>query len=115
VYHFAYDEIVDESATSCRDRERLALDRSIELLKEASEKGTHSTAALEALLYVRRLWSLLLEDLARPGNDLPAKLRADLISIGFWIMKEADLVRDDKSRNFKGLIDISSIIRDGLK
>jgi len=115
MYHFSYDEIVDDSGASSRERERLALDRSIELLKEASEKGPHSKAALEALLYVRRLWSLLLDDLARPGNDLPAKLRADLISIGFWIMRESDLVRDGQARSFKGLIDISSIIRDGLK
>ena len=50
-----------------------------------------------------------------PGNDLPVKLRADLISIGFWVMKEADRVRDDQSRSLKGLIDVSSIIRDGLK
>lgn len=115
MYHFSYGEIVDDASSSSRERERMALDRSIELLRSADEQGPHSKAALEALLYVRRLWSLLLEDLARPGNDLPEKLRADLISIGFWIMKEADLVRDRSARNLKGLIDISSIIRDGLK
>lgn len=115
MYHFAYGEVVEDGGVNSRERERLALDRSIDLLKSAHEKGRHTQAALDALIYVRQLWAILLEDLAQPGNDLPLKLRADLISIGVWIMKEADRVRDDKSRTFKGLIDISSIIRDGLK
>src|SRR5688572_7650323 len=111
MYHFSYGEIVEDASSSARERERMALDRSIEMLRDAEVQGPKSKAALEALLYVRRLWSLLLEDLARPGNDLPEKLRADLISIGFWIMKEADIGREEPTRNFKGLIDISSIIR----
>jgi flagellar biosynthesis activator protein FlaF len=115
MYHFTYGEIVEDAGSGTRERERLALDKSIDLLREASGKGGGNKAVLEALIYVRRLWSLLLEDLAQPGNDLPVKLRADLISIGFWIMKEADRVRDDQSRSLKGLIDVSSIIRDGLK
>lgn len=115
MYHFSYGEIINDGASSSRDRERLALDRSIELLQEADQQGGESKAVLEALLYVQRLWSLLLEDLAKPGNDLPEKLRADLISIGFWILRESDITRDDKARSIKSLIDISCIIRDGLK
>ena len=115
MYHFSYGDIVDDASANSREREFLAIDRSIELLRAADEQGPQSKAALEALLYVRRLWSLLLEDLAQPGNDLPVKLRADLISIGVWIMKEANLLRDKPDKTFKGLIDISSIIRDGLK
>ncbi len=115
MYHFSYGEIINDAGSTSRDRERLALDRSIELLREADQQGGESKVALEALLYVQRLWSLLLEDLAKPENDLPEKLRADLLSIGFWILKEADISRDDKARSFKGLIDVSSIIRDGLK
>ena len=67
------------------------------------------------MLYLRRLWGLLIEDLARPENDLPKALRADLISIGLWIMREAEEIRLEKSDNFKGLIDVSMSIRDGLK
>ena len=115
MYHFSYGEIINEGASSSRDRERLALDRSIELLQAADQQGGESMAVLEAFLYVQRLWSLLLEDLAKPGNDLPEALRANLISIGFWILKESDITRDDKIRRIKGLIDISTIIRDGLK
>jgi flagellar protein FlaF len=115
MYHFTYGEIVEDAGVGSRERERLALDKSIELLREANKNGGNNKAVLEALIYVRRLWSILLEDLAQPGNDLPVKLRADLISIGVWIMKEADRVRDGETQSLKGLIDVSSMIRDGLK
>jgi flagellar biosynthesis activator protein FlaF len=61
------------------------------------------------------LWGYLIEDLARPDNDLPQKLRADLISIGLWMMREAEQIRLEASSNFKGLIDVSTAIRDGLE
>jgi flagellar protein FlaF len=64
---------------------------------------------------VRQLWTILIEDLAHPENDLPEALRADLISIGLWVTKEAEQIRQKKSANFAGVIDICSIIRDGLK
>jgi flagellar protein FlaF len=46
---------------------------------------------------------------------LPQALRADLISIGLWIMREAEQIRLEKSANFKGIIEVSAAIRDGLQ
>jgi flagellar protein FlaF len=115
MYQFSYAEVLDETPKGARERERQALERSIELLREAEKSGASSREAIEAVLYVRRLWGYLIEDLARPENDLPKPLRADLISIGLWIMREAEQIRLDKSESFKGLIDVSTSIRDGLK
>ena len=82
---------------------------------EAADKaGPQSREAVEALLFVRKLWAILVEDLAKPENDLPQKLRADLISIGLWVMREAEQIRLEKSANFKGMIEVSQSIRDGL-
>ena len=64
---------------------------------------------------MRRLWGYLIEDLAKPDNDLPKNLRAELISIGLWIMREAEQIRLEASSNFKGLIEVSTAIRDGLQ
>jgi flagellar protein FlaF len=55
------------------------------------------------------------EDLASPDNQLAEELRANLISIGIWIIKESERIRQRESDNFQGIIDISIIIRDGLK
>lgn len=114
MYQFSYAEVLDETPRSAREREREAIDRSIELLKEAEASGVRSREAVEAVLFVRRLWSYFIEDLTKAENDLPQALRADLISVGLWVMREAEQIRLEKSENFKGLIEVSSSIRDGL-
>ena len=115
MYQFSYAEVLDETPQGARERERQAIERSIELLQAAERSGVRSRDAIEAILFVRRLWSVLIEDLANPDNDLPQTLRADLISIGLWVMREAEQIRLEKSDNFKGIIDVSSVIRDGLR
>lgn len=114
MYQFSYAEVLDETPRSAREREREAIDRSIELLREAEASGVRSREAVEAVLFVRRLWSYFIEDLTKAENDLPQALRADLISVGLWVMREAEQIRLEKSENFKGLIEVSSSIRDGL-
>jgi flagellar protein FlaF len=114
MYQFSYAEVLDETPQGARQRERQAIDRSIELLRAAEKAGTQSREAVEALLFARKLWSILIEDLAKQENDLPQQLRADLISIGLWVMREAEQIRLEKSDNFKGIIEVSQTIRDGL-
>jgi flagellar protein FlaF len=115
MYQFPYAEVLDETPQSARAREREAIERSIELLQAADKAGVQSREAVEALLFVRRLWSVLIEDLAKTENDLPQQMRADLISIGLWVMREAEQIRLEKSSNFKGIIEVSQSIRDGLQ
>ncbi|WP_421855171.1 flagellar biosynthesis regulator FlaF [Oricola sp.] len=110
-----YAEIEEDSPTDARDRERELLDRSIGLLQKATEKGPKSFEAVEAVHFVLRLWSMLLEDLASNDNALPKELRASLISIGIWILREADSIRKGDSSNFQGILDITKIIRDGMQ
>ncbi len=115
MYQFSYAEVLEDDPQGSRDRERQALDHAVELLRLAKAQGPQSVEAIDALYYVRKLWGLLIEDLANPENDLPEVVKADLISVGIWITKETDLIRLGKSQNFDGLIDICGIIRDGLK
>jgi flagellar protein FlaF len=115
MYQFSYAEVLDETPKGARERERQAIGRSIELLEAAEKSGVRSRDAIEATLFVRRLWGALIEDLASSDNDLPQNLRADLISIGLWIMREAEQIRLEKSDNFKGIVEVSAAIRDGLK
>ena len=71
MYQFSYAEVLDETPRGARERERQAIDRSIELLEAADKAGVRSREAIEAVLFVRRLWGTLVEDLASPENDLP--------------------------------------------
>jgi flagellar biosynthesis activator protein FlaF len=111
-YHYA--EILAEAPSDAREREREAIQRSIDLLKTAREKGSNSREAIDALYYLDRLWSLLLDDLASSENRLPKELRASLISIGIWILRQVECIRNEKSKDFDGLIDISKTICMGL-
>ncbi len=109
-----YSEILDDSSSDARERERQAIERSIELLNKAKKSGVGSREAVEALHYLDRLWSLLLDDLAHAENRLPKELRASLISIGIWILREIENLRNERVESFKGLIDVSEIICKGL-
>lgn len=115
MYRFSYAEVLDEAPKDARERERMAIERAIEMLELAEAKGPRSREAIDALMFLRRLWGMLLEDLANPENDLPKALRADLISIGLWIMREAEQIRLEQSDNFRGLIDVTRAIGEGLR
>ena len=115
MYQFSYAEIMDDDVADAKTRERQALDRAIELLKAARDNKPNSRASIEALFYTRRVWIRFIEDLRQPENELNTELRANLISIAIWILKECERIRRRQSDNFQGIIDVTTIIRDGLK
>lgn len=115
MYKFYYDEVLDDSPKVARENERNALRRSIEMLEVAEENGTQSREAVEAIYFVRRLWGIFIEDLAKSENGLPQKLRADLVSVGLWVMRETEEIRQGRSKSFKALIDVSNTIAEGLQ
>lgn len=115
MYQFSYAEILDEDPRKGRDADRLAITRSIELLEIAAGKGVPSREAIDALAFLTRLWTLFIEDLSKPDNALPETLRADIISVGLWLLREAEAIRLEKSRNLRGLIEVSGAIAKGLE
>lgn len=114
MYQFTYAEIVDDSPQEMRARERDALARCIDMLVAAKEDDPNSREAQAALTNMRRLWTIFIEDLSGAANDLPDDLRAQLISIGIWVMKEIERLRLGATDSFDDLIEINAIIRDGL-
>ncbi|HRO50001.1 MAG TPA: flagellar biosynthesis regulator FlaF [Hyphomicrobium sp.] len=115
MYKIAYNEVLDESPREARLQERTALERSIAMLQDAERAGPGSREAIDAIFFVRKLWGIFIEDLAAPENGLPQKLRADLISVGLWVMRESEEIRLGRSANFAGLIDVSRTISEGLQ
>ena len=115
MYRFSYAEVLEETPQTARERERMAMEHAINLLQAGAKSGPDSREAVEALHFCRRLWALLIEDLGHPENQLPDKLRADIISIGLWIMKEAEEIRQGRSENFQGIIDVTKSLSEGLQ
>jgi flagellar biosynthesis activator protein FlaF len=104
-----------DSVADAKDRERQLLSRSIDLLVAARAVGSDSMEAIEAVHFMNRVWTSFIEDLGNQENALPRELRANLISIGLWLLREAEDVRQGRSDNFDGLIEVSQIIRDGIQ
>lgn len=114
MYESTYRAMLEDTSEQIRENERLAFDRSVILLKQAQRAGRGTRESVEALLFVNRLWSLLLEDLSDAGNGLPDSLKASLISIGIWILRRAEDIRQGKIDDFSALIEVSESIREGL-
>jgi flagellar protein FlaF len=115
MYQFSYADIQTDSIADAKERERQLLTRSIDLLTAARDVGTDSMEAIEAIHFTNRVWTTFIEDLGSSENALPRELRANLISIGLWLLREAEEVRQGRSNNFDGLIEVSQIIRDGIQ
>lgn len=111
----AYSETLAESPSELRARERDVIERSIELMRAAEKAGIRSREAIVALNFMRSLWTILIEDLAKPENALDPILRAQLISIGLSLMRQSDDIRMERLQSFNGLIEISQLIMEGLK
>lgn len=51
--------------------------------------ATDTPGRATALYKTTQLWSLLITDLVRVDNELPAELKGQLISLGLWAQREA--------------------------
>jgi flagellar protein FlaF len=111
----AYETLAEDSSREARERERQLLTRGIDRLERLKEGPLSREEFIESLLYVRRLWAIFIEDLCQPDNGLPEQLRADIISIGLWVVKEADRLREEKSNDVIQLIEINRLMRDALR
>nr|CDP80529.1 flagellar biosynthesis regulatory protein FlaF [Bartonella schoenbuchensis] len=114
MYQMRYEDVMEDDAMSARERERSLFDRCIKLFLDAKAKGPGSHEVNEAVQFARKLWIILIEDLGRAENALPPELKASLISIGFFILKEIQKLDEGKVADFDVLVEISESIRDGL-
>ena len=115
MYQSAYADICENSLATTRKRESDALDRAIELLELASKHGFHSKDGIEAIFYTNRVWAFLTEDLSLSENELPAEVRANLISIGIYIIQRLDQLRTGHDADASDVIELMTLIRDALQ
>lgn len=109
-----YAEMQQDDQTEAREHERLAIDHSIALMEQAERKEQAPADAANAVLFASRLWTVLIEDLASPSNGLPKEMKAQIISIGIWILREIEGIRSGEKRSFSDVIMVSKAIREGL-
>ena len=115
MYQKAYGEVVADDFRSERANEAMAIDHAIGLMREAEAEGMDSVAAVKARHFVHRLWMYFLDDLSAPENGLPDELKAHLISIGIWVLRELEDIEKGGKETFADIMEVMGILRDGLK
>jgi flagellar protein FlaF len=71
-------------------------------------------ARMDALDWNRRLWSVLAADCASNGNQLPAPLRANIISLSLWVNRHTSAIMRNEAE-FGPLIDVNKMMMQGLE
>lgn len=115
MYRTAYEDMAEDTGEVQRRTERFVIERSEMLMRKAQAAGPQSREWVEATFFTAKLWSTLLEDLSQPGNSLPDELKASLVSIGIWMLRRIEDLRQGKSQDFSSAIEISETIRKGLE
>jgi flagellar biosynthesis activator protein FlaF len=114
MYMKHYEQVAQDTSERIRSNEARAIEHSIDLMTRARDSKMASKDVIEAVFFVNRLWGVLLEDLASRDNPLPESLRAKLISIGIWVLRTVEDIRQGKATSFAALITVSQTIAKGL-
>lgn len=69
---------------------------------------------VKTIYHVGRVWNYFMKELASPENAMPNELKAQLISIGIFILKHLDKMRDEPTANFQPLREITATLQKGL-
>lgn len=113
-YQNPYAEFGNGGQAKARAEERLAIGMSITKLKLAQAAGPESRETTEAIFFLHQLWTYLIEALADTDNGLDPALRANLISVGLWLLRESEGLRTGLNTNFSGLIEVSETLHDAF-
>ncbi|KQP10230.1 MAG: flagellar biosynthesis regulator FlaF [Methylobacterium sp.] len=115
MYQFSYADIMEDAPEIGRERERAAFDRALDLMRIADRPDAATADRIAAAQFVQKLWAVLIDDLTSPENALPEALRADLVSLGLWSMRESNAVLSTPGHSLAALIEVNASIRDGLR
>jgi flagellar protein FlaF len=84
------------------------------LIEASKAPATDLKTRINAIDWNRRLWGTLAADCCQPENQLPAPLRAQIVSLNSWVRRHSSLVmRGDEA--FEPLIEINRIMMQGLE
>jgi len=114
MYQLRYEDVMNDDMASAKEREQMLFDRSIDMLAAAKMNGYGSREGIDAAYFINRLWTTVIDDLGSAENALPKELKAALISVGIFIIKEMERIRQGESDDYDILIEITRSIRDGL-
>lgn len=108
----AYEKIQSENDTPSQTEFRLFA-QVTKALQDASALNRLDPAFVKALDWNRRMWSTLSTDCALPGNKLPDKTRAGIVSLAIWVSRHSSKVARGQG-SIDALINVNRTIMGGL-
>ena len=101
---------------SPRDLEAGLLLKAASRLRSAQESWNDDRVDLrDALLFNRRLWSILLTAVTSADNPLPAAIRQNVANLGIFVLKQTlTVMTDPKPDDLRSLININRELAAGL-
>jgi len=84
------------------------------LMAAAELASTDIAGRMDALDWNRRLWSVLAADCATEGNQLPAQLRASIVSLSLWVNRHTSAIMRNEA-GFEPLIAVNKMMMQGLE
>jgi flagellar protein FlaF len=105
---------VAQQAETPREAEYRLFGQVTRALIDASQlDAAEISQRIDALHWNRELWAALAADCASEANQLPAELRARIISLSLWVSRHSSAVmRGEES--FEPLIDVNRSVMQGL-
>jgi flagellar protein FlaF len=104
-----------QRAESPREIEYRLFGQVTRALMDAAELGAGEIGRrMDALDWNRRLWSVLAADCAHPANQLPAQIRANIISLSLWVNRHTTAIMRNEAE-FGPLIDVNKLMMQGLE
>jgi flagellar biosynthesis activator protein FlaF len=112
----AYGKVAKEVATPRELEATLLLKAAAKLQAVHDAWPSKSPEFDEALLYNRKLWTVLLDTVNRDDNQLPKPVRNNLVQLGMFVMNETFAAMTKPTLNqLKAIIKVNRGIAAGLR
>jgi flagellar protein FlaF len=112
----AYAKVATETASARELEANLLLKAAAQLQSVHDNWSDKPTGLNDAVLYNRRLWTVLLDALIRDDNRLPVTVRDNLKKLGMFVMGETfELMTKPKPIHLQSIIKINRGIAAGLR
>jgi flagellar protein FlaF len=109
----AYQQAATRAESPRETEYRLFAQVTLALIEAAKVDPNDFAGRVDALDWNRRVWTVLADACAHPENQLPAPLRASIISLSLWVSRHTSAVIR-KQEDIEPLIEVNRLIMQGL-
>ncbi|MEM7288882.1 MAG: flagellar biosynthesis regulator FlaF [Pseudomonadota bacterium] len=110
----AYRDITADDQGKERSNEREIISMTIARMVACDTNPNDGLARVKTIHFVKDVWTYFMNDLASSENAMPTELKASLFSLGIFVLKHLQRMRDETDAKFAPLIEISETIKKGL-